>query len=178
MGKARLNVWIRDENFRVIFNNSEKPQWDWVEVRDCTKELVRHVDLPVGEAHVEIEVPPGCYEVQGHICLWPQANFNNFTDKAIVVIGCHDEVCVNLVTPLVQTCVFRDIHPFLREALELRLPTADVVTTARTMLTAGKIQPRQAFDIVKRMIEECEAKKAEKALKEFTGTLEILEKLM
>ncbi len=55
---------------------------------------------------------------------------------------------------------------------------ARAVTTARTILAAGRIQPRQAYDVIKRIIEESEAKKVEKAIKEFTGTLEVLDRLM
>ena len=178
MAGARLNVWLRDENLSVIINKLEKPQWDWVEVRNGMRELVKRVDLPVGETHVEIEVPPGCYEVQGHVCLWPLLALNNFSDKAVVVVGNNEELCVNLIVPSVKTCVFRDLHPFVREALERNLPITDIVTTARTILAAGRIHPRQAYDVIKRIIEESEARKAEKALKEFTGTLEVLDRLM
>jgi hypothetical protein len=177
MGKAKLNVWIRDENCRVVVNKTQSPQWDWVEVKNCMQTLVKHVDLQVGEAHVEIEVPPGCYVVQGHICMFPEVNFNNYTDKAMVVAGCNQELCVDLIIPLVGTCVLRDLHPFIREALQARVPNPDIVTTARTILVAGRIQPRHAIEEVRRIIKESEAKKAERAVREFTGTLGILEKL-
>lgn len=177
MGKAKLNVWIRDENCRVVVNKTETPQWDWVEVRNCMGDLVKHVDLGVGEAHVEIEVLPGCYVVQGHICMQPEATFNGDTDKAMVVAGCNQELCVDLIIPTVGTCVLQAFHPFITGALQAHVPIPDIVTTARTMFIAGRIPPRQAIEKVRRIIEESEAKKAQRAVKEFKATLTVLEKL-
>jgi hypothetical protein len=55
MVNAKLNVWIRDENCRVVVNKTQSPQWDWVEVKNCMQTLVKHVDLQVGEAHAWIK---------------------------------------------------------------------------------------------------------------------------
>lgn len=177
MGKAKLNVWIRDEKCRVVINTSQLPQWDWVEISNCMGDVIKHITLPVGEAHVEVEVPPGCYVAQGHICMTPEAAFNGYTDKAIVMAGCNQDLCVDLIIPVVGTCVERDLHPFVTQALRLGVPRIDIVTTARTMLRAGQIEPAQAVKRVDRIIAEAKKMKAELAVKDFSGTLDILKEI-
>ena len=32
MGMAKLNVWIRDEDCKIVENQNVSESWDWVEV--------------------------------------------------------------------------------------------------------------------------------------------------
>jgi hypothetical protein len=158
---------------------------DVVEVRNCMGELLEinpgstaptRVEVPVGEAHVEVEVPPGCYVVQGHVCE-PDRNINDFTDKAIVMAGCNQELCVDLIVPYVRTCASRDLHPFVREALRANLPENDIRIAARTILAAGRISPDEVVETINRDVLAAKAVKgAEYLTREYNATLRIIRK--
>ena len=62
MGFSKLNIWLRDEKCRHFKIQTDTPQWDWVKIRNCMGEEIKHVVMPMGEAHVAVEVPPGCYK--------------------------------------------------------------------------------------------------------------------
>lgn len=48
--------------------------------------------LPMDLVHVEVEIPPGAYIVQGHFCDWEELEArnlgNNYTDRAMVIANC------------------------------------------------------------------------------------------
>jgi hypothetical protein len=179
MGWARLNVWIRDENCKVLKNAVSDPMLDWVGVYDCMGNEIAKATIPAGDAHLEIAVPPGCYIVKGHICQWPEGKINNSTDRVMVMACCGDVLCVDLIVPVVRTCVLRDLHPFVRDAMQLVLATPatsrpsitrdQVVTTARVILKASNVQPREALEMLSKMVKGAGAQ-----AKEFENTLSIL----
>jgi len=183
MGKAKLNIWLRDEQCRPFIIHT--PGLDYVEVMNCMGESLElnpgstwpaRLEVPVGEAHVEVEVPPGCYVVKGHVCE-PDRNINQFTDKAIVTAGCNQEICVDLIVPNVKTCALRDFHPFVREALRANLPENDIRIATRTILAAARISPDEATEMISRNIAAAKAVKgAEYLTREYNATLRMIRK--
>jgi hypothetical protein len=159
MGFAKLNVWIRDEKCKP-FKWGPSPTWNFLEVRYCDGELFTKVDpVPVGKANVEVEVPPGCYIVQAHVCVHDKLNINEYTTKAIVRACCGQEVCVDLIVPGVKTCVHQDINAILGQAMAANVPRGDLVTTARTLLTAGGISREEMTADIQGRIDAIKARK-------------------
>ncbi len=170
MGLAKLNVWFRDEQCRPF--KIQRPGLDYVIISNCIGEEVQRADVPVGKAHIEMEVPPGCYVVHGHVC---EPGINDFTDKAIAIVGCGQEVCVNLIVPKVRTCVVRGLNAFIREARLLNIPQPDIRTAARTILTAGGIPREEMVKDIARKVEAVEkVKEAKEVAREYQATLDIL----
>ena len=105
MGMAKLNIWVRDKDFPC------KPdmRWVWsVDVFVCdgkplewcgTKYYGAH---RTRHGHVEIEVPPGCYIVRART--GSKGHHNLFTHVTMVIVGCDETACVNLVPPGAWTC--------------------------------------------------------------------------
>lgn len=171
MGFTKLNIWLRDEKCRPY--KIQTPLGDRIFINNCMGERVKLVpDIPVGEAHVEVEVPPGCYVVQGHVC---EHGTNDYTDKAIVIAGCNQELCVNLIVPQIRTCAVRDLHPIVREARRLGLPEVDTRITARTILAVGRISRHEMIGNMEKTIEVTKGVKGtEEVIKEYHATLDII----
>jgi len=170
MGVPRLSVWLRTEECKPF--TIRRPGLDYVVVRNCMGDEITRVTVPVGESHVELEVPPGCYIVQGHVC---EPGINDFTDKAIVIAGCNQELCVDLIVPRVRTCVRQGINAMLREAITARVPQNDLRVFSRTMLVAGGISPEEMIaDVQGNITAVKEIKEANEVLKEYQTTLKTL----
>lgn len=87
MGKAKLNIWVRDKNCRVI----KKP--GHLHIYNCLGEQV-FAGWVILDGHAEVEIPPGSY-----IVVAGMIGGNIYSDKTIVIVRCGDEACVNLVLP-------------------------------------------------------------------------------
>lgn len=174
MGLAKLNIWVRDENCKIL--KLEVEGGDWVDVRNCRGELVKHVPIPLGEAHVEIEVPPGCYILGGRICEMPK--FNEIIDQTMVIVGCNQELCVNLIVPVVSTCVRRDLPVFIRAARLAGVSIQDLQIATHVMLTAGNISPGEMTEVMQGTVTTLhDAKGSTELLKEHKVTLEMIKGL-
>jgi hypothetical protein len=138
MGIAKLNVWFRDEKCRPYYNKVNTI-WDWVTVENCTGEsIIFQHPVPVGQAHVELEVPPGCYVVKGHVC-GEADHINEATHWAIAIVGCGQEACVNLILPGVGTCVAQALHPIVQELVLQRVPDVEIARTSQLLMRAGRV---------------------------------------
>jgi hypothetical protein len=80
--------------------------------------------------HIEVDVPPGCYVVWTRICY----RGNEETNKVMVIVGCGDEVCVNLLLDAVETCAKNDIYPFLEDAVDKKVPKRDLKVVAKVLM--------------------------------------------
>ncbi len=105
MGMAKLNIWVRDKDFPC------KPdmRWKWsVDVFVCDGKPLEWCGTKYYGAHtthcghVEIDVPPGCYIVRART--GSKGHHNLFTHMTMVIVGCGETACVNLVPPGVWTC--------------------------------------------------------------------------
>lgn len=170
MGFSRLNIWLRSEECRPF--KIQRPGLDYVVVRNCMGDEVKRVDVPVGESHVEVEVPPGCYIAQGHVC---EPGINDYTDKAMVMVGCNQELCVNLIVPKVRTCARRDLNAFVREARLARVQENDIRITAQTILAAGRISLEETVANIQGNIAAIkDVKEASEVVREYQATLKTI----
>ena len=131
-----LNVWLRDEKCRPFKIDYPSERWDYVRIENCHGDFVKKVTMPAGQAHVEIEVPPGCYRVSGHVC---ERGTNEYTDTAMVIAGCNQKLCVNLIVPSVETCAHNLAVALAAAATLADIPVTDIVTTTQTIMRVGNI---------------------------------------
>lgn len=105
MGMAKLNIWVRDQYSPC----RPDMRYTWsVDVFLCdgtplvwcgTKYYGAH-HTKCG--HVEIEVPPGCYIVRART--GSKGHHNLFSHMTLVIVGCGDTACVNLIAPGTWVC--------------------------------------------------------------------------
>ena len=85
MGVAKLNVWVRNEKCEVVKDRAH------MHVYDCQG---KHVLGQAITGHTEVALAPGCYIVTAGLYT---GHGNVYTDKTMVVVGCDEKACVNLV---------------------------------------------------------------------------------
>ncbi len=85
MGKAKLNIWIRDNHCRIVKKKGH------LHIYNCLGEQV-FFGWVIQNGHAEVEIEPGCYVVDATIC-----RRNIDTDRTVVIVRCGDEACVNLL---------------------------------------------------------------------------------
>ena len=98
--------------------------------------------VPANNGHVEIEVPPGRYVIAASKHTWTKVVYENwyekyalygnwYTHKAIVNVGCGEDVCATLFSPTVQLCwqeIFEVMFPLiLRSPQTLKMLKPDEV---------------------------------------------------
>ena len=138
MSLSKLNVWLRDEECRPI----GKKECGYVNIyhcRDQWADLELSKPIPDEAANVELEVPPGCYLIQACVRFTESSDDCIFTEKVMVVIGCNQDICVNLKVPQIRTLSLSYVIPFIREAKLKKIPERDIVAAAQTILTVGGI---------------------------------------
>ena len=188
MSYARLNIWLRDLNcspknvwkvelvvktcggeYLVDFNPDvidklRETYPDYKVQRDArdgetTIRITQSNYIP-GIKHIELEIPPGCYIVRAWVC-WG----NLWTDRAMVIVGCGSEACVNLIVPQKQNCIRDVLIPVALAAHELRLPVDRVRLAAEVLMATGEIQRdfvrKELTDLTKEL-KESKAKDAPK----------------
>lgn len=148
MGLAKLNIWIRFEDCRLV-----DTIWrtDLV-IKTCAGEYLidmypdvitqlqkRYPDSnvvinrnyegsdrikfePLKTPHVEVDVPPGCYMIWTRVCY----NQNEETHRFMAIVRCGEELCVNLILPFVKTCARDGINAFAARAYELNLDEKNI----------------------------------------------------
>lgn len=166
MSYGKLNIWIRYSDCRlitdcwrtdlVIKTCGGEPLVDMdptiieklrvryedykdVQVQDYKKE--RRIWLsPEGHRggkpiyHIEVDVPPGCYVVWTRVCY----KGNEETNKVMVIVGCGEEACVNLLLDAVETCTDELFHPLLERAVEMRIPKRDLQMVAKVLMAVAE----------------------------------------
>jgi hypothetical protein len=177
MGQSKLSIWFRDEQCKPFPNLVNLPNYDWVNVWDCSGNLIVHAPVPISKhAHVDIEIPPGCYIVQGHVCgerVKPAINIE--TSKAIVMVGCDEVRCVNLIVPWANTCAREFVQPLVENALIQNVPIADIQIALRTIMRAVGIQRDELIYEIDKNIERYSAiKEAVDVQERYEKTKEIL----
>lgn len=186
MGLAKLNVWIRDEQGKVCVNTSVDPRYDWVKIwypDDYPNSLpIKKVNLPKGLAHVEVEIPPGVYIVQGHFCelnqLMPdKTHVNEATDRAFVTASCGQEICLNLIVPNFVSCVHAILNPLINVATMVGIKDTHIQLATATLLAAAKIPKENAIKDFEARKVEAHALKATEMVKTYDNTLKILKDL-
>jgi hypothetical protein len=115
MGKAKLNVWVRTLDCLMISKAS-------VTVVDCHGRMIAEASWDALPR--ELEVPPGCYIVRAHGCIFGQGNYES--DRSLVMVRCGEEACVNLVVPTFAHCLKSIAGPFIENARRLKIPEVEI----------------------------------------------------
>jgi len=84
--------------------------------------------------HIEVDVPPGCYVVWTRVCY----TGNEETNKVMVIVGCGEEACVNLLLDAVEKCTDELFHPFLERAVDMRIPKRDLQMVAKVLMAVAE----------------------------------------
>ena len=188
MSYARLNIWLRDLNccpknvwkvelvvktcggeYLVDFNpdvidklRETYPDYkiDRGNRNGETTIYIRQSDFIPGIKHIELDIPPGCYIVRAWVC-WG----NLWTDRAVVIVGCGGEACVNLIVPQKQNCIRDGLIPVAIAAHQIRLPVDRVRAATEVLIATGEIQRdalRKELSDLTKELKESKAKDAPK----------------
>jgi hypothetical protein len=118
--------------------------------------------------HVEVDIPPGCYKVWTRVCRYGD---NDETNKIMVVVNCGEEVCVNLLLDGVQMCGREFIHPFLRQAIDVKLPAQEIQAAAKAIMNVAQKPEKDLMKELDQNMEEARLMK-DKKLIEATAKLQ------
>jgi hypothetical protein len=157
MGTARLNIWVRNEECQVIDDRKAH-----LHIYNCRQEQVFPMTWFEG-GHIEVELPPGCYIVTAGV-MWG----NVYTDKVMVVVGCDQTACVNLVlnrfnekkagdrppavrlAPIALGCAARILGPLILNAHRANIDPERLRVAAGVILQAAGIDGRQMMEGARR----------------------------
>lgn len=117
--------------------------------------------------HIEVDVPPGCYVVRA----WKCGGGNEVTDRRMVIVGCGDHVCVNLIVPRAHGkggCIDNMIFPFIKHAKRIQMPDEEINMVVDKLVAAGELNKEE---IIKEG--EVRAEIAAKAKNEYAKRREI-----
>jgi hypothetical protein len=195
MGFGKLNIWIREEDCRLI--NAWRADLevktclgenlidilsdrDLEKIVDDLKEMYPEAAVSVGYRpwyetktiriegkavinHIHVQVPPGCYVVRVHEC----GEGNEWSDRIMVVVGCGDELCLNLIVKRAESCAAELIIPLLKIAEEIHLPKDQVQVAIDILRKAGRVP-------IKNIVENLQARANE--LKDIEDARDVVNK--
>jgi hypothetical protein len=198
MSYGKLNIWIRDLNccpknvwklelvvktcggeYLVDFNpdviDKLKEAYPGYRVERGTRNgshpetTIKITDQNI--KHLEVEVPPGCYIVRAWVC-----SGNLWTDRAMVIVGCGEDACVNLIVPPKENCIKDVVIPVGIAARDMRLQPDKVRIATEVLITTGRIQREALLKELTDLTRELKESKAGDAAKyveafEFTAKL-------
>ncbi|GBC61008.1 hypothetical protein DENIS_1968 [Desulfonema ishimotonii] len=185
MGYAILNIWVRNEKCEVVDRRAH------LHIYNCHGIQV----LPTtwfGGGHTEVKVPPGCYIITAGVVYG-----NVYTDKTLVVVGCDEKACVNLVlnefserkakknAPMIaRGCGARIIPPFALNALKAGIEPDEIGNTLETIMKAADMDRDQLLTWIESESRELEQnmqlfKETElKDVKKYLDALQLLQNLI
>ncbi|QTA84246.1 hypothetical protein [Desulfonema magnum] len=120
--------------------------------------------------HIEVEVPPGCYVVWTRVC----HGRNEETNKVMVIVGCGDHACVNLLLNSVETCTNEVLHPLLVRAVEMRLPKQELGLVAEVMMKVAEKPKKELIVELGQRLEEVRDRKDTELQKAIGTIMEIV----
>jgi len=194
MSYARLNIWLRDldcgpknvwkvelvvktcgglylpdfnpdviDKLRVSYPNYDIERGNRDNETTIRIEKEKPHDPPVIK-HIEVDVPPGCYIVRAWVC-WG----NLWTDRAMVIVGCGQEACVNLIVPPKERCIRNGIFPVGIAAWEKQNKYPQIINNDNmrnafgVLMTTIEIKKDELKSEVTDLIKELEESDAEDA---------------
>lgn len=202
MSYGKLNIWLRDLNccpknvwkvelvvktcggeYLVDFNpdviDKLKEAYPDYNVQRGTRNhetTIRITQPPPHDSqvikHIEVEVPPGCYIVRAWVC-WG----NLWTDRAMVIVGCGQEACVNLIVPRKVNCIPDVILPVGIAAHDMRLDPERVRIATEVLMTTGRVQKEVLRKELTDLTRELKESKAKDALK-YVEALEFIAQIV
>jgi len=199
MSRAKLNIWLRYEDCSLItecwrtdlvinacggkslfdmdptiVEQLKQRYPDYAEVLVHDYQYERRIMLYPGNGrhfnHIEVDVPPGCYAVWTRICY----GHNEETNKVMVVVGCGDEACVNLILNALTTCTRQVFHPLLEQAAIAGLAKADLQAAARVLMAVGKMPKKDVQAELRQRLGHVELRKTPRLREVGENLLEIV----
>jgi len=199
MSYGKLNIWIRDLNccpknvwkvelvvktcggeYLVDFNpdviDKLKEAYPGYGVErgtrngSCPETTIKITDKNI--KHIEVEVPPGCYIVRAWIC-----SGNLWTDRVMVIVGCGEDACVNLIVPPKENCIKDVVIPVGIVARDMHLQPDKVRIATEVLITTGRIQREALLKELTDLTRELKESKAEDAAK-YVKAFEFIAKLV
>jgi len=143
--------------------------WFYIDVFTCdgtylTWKGITYKRYPLRERiHDQIKVPPGCYIIRGYApCL------NVTCELAMVVVGCDETVCVNLLPTGVRTCIGRLVTALQLPEIRNKIPQ-QVEAAVKALKEVAEYLPRDVFPpplplSVEEMLKEAEKKPKEECV--------------
>lgn len=100
MGMAKLNVWISNPDDPCTTYDG----FCFVSIYDCNGNTLKwkgksYSFLYAFNAHLEVDVPPGCYHITAFQLYLYKKDMTITTDTAIVQAKCNEDTCVKLFAP-------------------------------------------------------------------------------
>ena len=172
---------LSDSTISILVRDADKPcapyqttgHWFYVDIFNCDGKYLKWRGVTYKSyrlrerIHDQIKVPSGCYIIRGYApCL------NVTCDLAMVVVGCKETVCVNLLPTRVRLCLRR-----LTTALhlpEIREKIPELVEAATgTLKEVAEYLPKPVFPpplpvTIEQMVKEAEEKPKEEKKEECT----------
>jgi hypothetical protein len=182
MSYGKLNIWLRDLNccpknvwkvelvvktcggdYLVDFNpdvidklKEAYPNYTVVEgARNGETTINIRNDLI---KHLEVEVPPGCYIVRAWVC-----SDNLWSDRAMAIVGCGEDACVNLIVPPKEGCIKDVIIPVGIAAHDMQLQPDKVRIADEILMRTGRIEKEALLKEVRDLTKELEQSEAKEA---------------
>lgn len=139
MGLGRLNIWMRDDFCKVLDAEG------YVTIRTCDGKVLEwckndYTKIPLECGHAEVDVPPGCYIVRAVFCC-DGGNYD--TDRAMVIVGCDDDACVNLIAPEFRQCAESILLPFVEAAIEYGISKKEIMMSGGILVKAAELSERE-----------------------------------
>jgi hypothetical protein len=194
MSRARLNIWLRYLDCSLITDcwrtdlviktcggkylvdmdptvidqlKTRYPDYEAIMQHDYQGET-RIMLQPGGGrcfSHIEVDVPPGCYVVWTRVCY----GYNEETNKVMVLVGCGDEACVNLLLNDVKTCARELLHPVLERGALVGIQKPDLEAVARVLMQVGEMPKKQVLAELNERVEH--AMHRDPQLRKVTGSI-------
>jgi hypothetical protein len=122
--------------------------------------------------HIEVDVPPGCYIVRAWVC-----SGNLWSDRAMAIVRCGGDACVNLIVPEKEDCIREVIVPVAIAARDLRLDPEKLRIATEVLMTTGRIRKeplvKELTDTAKEL-EKSDEKEAAKYVEAFKSTADLV----
>lgn len=165
MGKAHLNIWLRDHDCKPLIDCWKVE----LKIKTCAGVFVQEFDKTIEQQllpqfqpdslinittdriiirngpsggpftqsinHIQLDVPPGCYKIKARVCF--KRNEETSEHLSIVSCGAHD--CVHLLVPEVMTCGKDIVHPGAVEGIIRYIPHEDVKGFVRVININGNL---------------------------------------
>lgn len=136
MGKAKLNIWVRDEKCRIINRRGH------LHIYNCLGEQV-FVGWVINNGHAEVEIPPGCYTVVAGM-----VHGNIYSDRTMVIVNCGEHACVNLILPNYNEKDNKMLQLAPRNLLAVGGCAVRLIPALGVHAIHKNIDPKEIFDVL------------------------------
>lgn len=174
MGKAKLNVWLRDRRCRILDNS-----YGYLYLNNCCDDDPFPVVI-IQDGNAEVNIPPGCYKVYAVVFDQNHQYPIYKTGQIMVIVNCGDHACVNIIIPSIEVNAAHLIQTFGVHAIRKNIDPKEIF---EALIETSDVDRKQLIDSIEndiRVLREGldEIRKASpKEEKEAIQYMKILEKI-